>query len=443
MTYEETLSYLYNRLPMFQRIGAAAYKADLTNTVTMMSQLGDPQNGLQCVHIAGTNGKGSVSAMLASILQESGLRTGLYTSPHLTDFRERIRINGKMIGKGQVIDFVKEHRKLFETMDLSFFEWTVGLAFDHFRREKVDIAVIETGMGGRLDSTNVVTPEVSVITNIGMDHTQFLGDTISKIAAEKAGIIKQGVPVIIGRHQAEADEIYSEKADELACKLLFASDHYKVTKDIPGHDKLMSVTILKDGNVFIKNLSTELSGDYQLENICTAMAVAEELILKGMDISSRSITKGIANVQTNTGLSGRWQKLSNTPTVICDVAHNADGIRHVIRQLEQTPRNKLIVVLGMSSDKDHGEILAMFPDDASYHFARTSVPRSADPEKLKQIAASQGKHSVSHASVALALHAAASQAGADDLIFIGGSFFAVADALMVYKDRDKDSTTAG
>lgn len=433
MTYEETLSYLYSRLPMFQRIGAAAYKSDLTNTVNMLTQLGDPQNRLRCVHIAGTNGKGSVAAMLASIMQDSGLRTGLYTSPHLTDFRERIRINGEMISKEKVMDFVQQHKSLFDEMDLSFFEWTVGLAFHFFKSEKVDIAVIETGMGGRLDSTNLVTPDVSVITNIGMDHTQFLGDTISKIAAEKAGIIKRGVPLIIGRHQAEADNIFANKASELNCRIVFASDHYEARNNGTDPHNGMNVTILKDGNVLIKDLPTELAGDYQLENICTAVAVAEELVLQGWEIVSANIADGIRKVRTNTGFSGRWHKVDTNPTVICDVAHNSDGIRHVIRQLEKTPKNKLIAVLGMSSDKDHEEILSLFPENGLYHFARTSVPRSADPAVLKAIATAQGKRSESHDSIKQALKAAYDQAEADDLIFIGGSFFAVADALAVLK----------
>jgi dihydrofolate synthase/folylpolyglutamate synthase len=420
---------------MFQRIGAAAYKADLTNTVKMMSALGDPQNELRCIHIAGTNGKGSVAAMLSSILQEAGLKTGLCTSPHLTDFRERVRINGEMIGKEQVMNFVRSHKDLFDEMDLSFFEWTVGLAFDHFRKEKVDIAVIETGMGGRLDSTNVVTPDVSVITNIGMDHTQFLGDTISKIAGEKAGIIKQGIPVVIGRHQAEADKVFIKRAEETGSRIVFAGDHYKVIQKASYPEDTNMMKVLKDGEVTFDELYTPLTGSHQQENIETVLTVIDELENRGMKIHKEHVRDGISKVLANTGFAGRWEVVSTRPALIFDVGHNRDGLQHVVRQIRRTPHEKLILVLGMSSDKDHEDILKMFPADATYHFARTSVPRSADPELLRSIAASQGKAAFSHGSVADALITAQKQASEEDLIFLGGSFFAVADAMKFLEGR--------
>jgi len=405
MSYADTLAYLYARLPMYQRIGAAAYKADLSNTHALMEALGHPESGLKCVHIAGTNGKGSTSSLIASALQEAGYKVGLHTSPHLKDFRERFRINGVMVSEEVVTRFVEEHRATFEPIEPSFFEWGVAFALWWFREQQVDIAVLETGMGGRLDSTNVVTPEVSVITNIGWDHQQFLGDTLEKIAAEKAGIIKPGIPVVIGEAQGEVAEVFKRKASESASPITFVDQR----------------SVLR--------VTSALQGEHQVRNTRTALAAIDVLRERGWRIPEAAVSSGFANVHANTGLRGRWEVIGHAPLTIADVAHNVDGIRMVNAMLARTPHDQLRIVLGMVNDKDIDAVLALLPKKADYHFCKADIPRGMDAEVLRQKAEHHGLSGTSHGSVAGSLKAARLSAGEQDLVLITGSVFVVAEAL--------------
>jgi len=406
MSYTETLSYLFQQLPMYQRIGQAAYKADLDGTNKLMKLLDHPQRGLKCVHVAGTNGKGSVSHLLCSVLQEAGFKTGLYTSPHLVDFRERIRINGQMIPEADVIKFVAQYKDSCEEMGLSFFEWTVGLAFDHFRSYEVDVAVIEVGMGGRLDSTNVVQPELSVITNIGMDHTQFLGDTLDKIAKEKAGIIKRGKPVVIGRSQRETEGVFRGIALQLDSAIAFADQQFPL--DVP---------------------ESALTGTYQTENFQTVLIAIAELKRLGWNITKYQIEAGFKNVMTNTGLRGRWETIQEEPRVICDVGHNTEGIKHVVQQLSKERKGRLHLILGFVTDKDAKELLSLFPKDAEYLLTAPSIPRALSITDLSEMATEMGiKHDLFH-QVRDAYSAALKSTDPGDTIFVGGSTFVVADLL--------------
>ncbi|NQV03343.1 MAG: bifunctional folylpolyglutamate synthase/dihydrofolate synthase [Bacteroidia bacterium] len=414
MRYRETLLWLYSHLPMYQRIGAAAYKANLDNTIALCNLLGNPQNYFDSIHVAGTNGKGSVSHMLASICQEHGLKTGLYTSPHLKDFRERIRVNGRMIPKRKVTGFIKKYEEEFEQIQPSFFEMTVGLAFDYFREEEVDIAIVEVGMGGRLDSTNILTPLVSVITNISYDHKQFLGGTLEKIAIEKAGIIKPGIPVVIGETQEELEEIFRKQANKAHSSILFADQTQANRKKIR-----------------ISNFEFRISlqGVYQQKNIRTSCAVTSLLNQKGLNISEQEIHDGILKVTENTGLQGRWQILNRTPLTICDIGHNEAGIREVVEQLNQTPHKHLHIVFGQVNDKEIETILALLPKEATYYFCKANIPRGLDADELKIQAESAGLTGKSYGSVRIALADARKEADPGDLIFIGGSTFVVAEAL--------------
>lgn len=405
MTYAETLTYLYAQLPMFHRIGKAAYKADLDNTHALMDALGHPEQGLKCVHIAGTNGKGSTSHMLASVLQEAGLRTGLYTSPHLKDFRERIRINGAMIPQEAVTAFVETHRATFEPIQPSFFEWTVGLAFAHFRREQVDIAVIETGLGGRLDSTNVVTPEVSVITNIGWDHADLLGSTLEAIAGEKAGIIKSDVPVIIGEAEGAIADVFRRKAAAEGAPTTFVDQ----ATELP--------------------YTLDLAGPHQERNARTVLAAIGELRSKGWTIAEDHISRGLAHTCGNTGFMGRWQVLSHDPLTIVDVGHNVDGIRVVKEMLRRTPHEGLHIVYGTVADKDISAALAELPRSATYYFCKADIPRALDAEALKQLARAAGLLGEAHLSVTAALQAAQAAARPGDLVLVTGSVFVVAEVV--------------
>ena len=404
MTYKQTLDWLFAQLPMYQRIGGANYKIDLDKTHALMNLLGHPENGFKSIHVAGTNGKGSVSHMLASTLQENGLKVGLYTSPHLKDFRERIKINGELISEKKVIDFVDQHKDTFTQLQLSFFEMTVGMAFDYFAKEKVDIAVIEVGMGGRLDSTNVIKPLVSVITNIGLDHTAFLGDSLEKIAGEKAGIIKRDIPVVVGKSQNETQSVFRAVAKEVNAPLIFA-DHRP-------HCALKS----------------DLKGSYQKENIQTAF-VALQLLPHHLKPDALTIKAGFSNTISNTGLRGRWEILQTEPLVIADTGHNEDGIRAVLSQLAETPHEELHMVWGMVNDKDVAKVLAMLPVKAHYYFCQPSIPRALPVDVLFQAATTAGLAGKSYPTVAEAKRAALANAKADDLVFIGGSTFVVADAL--------------
>ncbi|MCB0402518.1 MAG: bifunctional folylpolyglutamate synthase/dihydrofolate synthase [Flavobacteriales bacterium] len=404
MDYSQTLEYLFKQLPMYQRVGQAAYKTDLTNTLQLCEILEHPETGFRSIHVAGTNGKGSTSHMLASVLQQAGYRVGLYTSPHLKDFRERIKINGEMIPEDEVIRFVEQFRHEFEAIQLSFFEWTVGLAFHYFTREKVDIAVIETGMGGRLDSTNVVVPEVSVITNIGYDHTQFLGDTLEKIAGEKAGIIKPGVPVIIGEEQAETKAVFTSKAQAKGCSIQFASR-------------------LETG------YETDLKGFYQRSNIKTVVATLNQMKTLGWKIPDEAIRIGLTRVVANTGLMGRWQQIGTRPKIICDTGHNESGIRMIVDQLNQEDYQRLRMVFGAVNDKAIDQVLALLPLNADYYFCKADLPRALDAGELQKQAAGFQLSGRVYPSVKAAFEAAREESSEDDLIFVGGSTFVVAEVL--------------
>lgn len=405
MNYEKTLDYLFTLLPMYQRVGKAAYKVDLSNTILLCKLLGNPENKFKSVHIAGTNGKGSTSHMIASVLQEAGYKVGLYTSPHLKDFRERIKINGKMITEGEVINFVTEHKSKFEEISLSFFEWTVGLAFNYFSKQKVDIAVVETGLGGRLDSTNVINPEVSVITNIGIDHTQFLGDTIELIAKEKAGIIKLKIPVVIGESREETKFVFNHKAEEMNAPICYADS--------------------EDNQLY----QTDLKGNYQQKNLKTSVATIQILKEKGWKISEENIKSGLLSVVKNTELLGRWQILGESPLVICDTGHNKEGIEEIVNQLEKTKYNTLHIVFGAVNDKSIDTVLDLLPKKAQYYFCQANIPRALDVNVLFELAQKKGLRGRKYKSVKEALYSAKENVLENDLIFIGGSTFVVAEVL--------------
>jgi dihydrofolate synthase/folylpolyglutamate synthase len=430
MTYQQTLDYLFEQLPMFHRIGAAAYKADLNNTLAICKMLNHPETVLsgKSIHIAGTNGKGSSSHMLAAILQTAGYKTGLYTSPHLKDFRERIRINGNMIEENVVTEFVEQYRDEFENIKPSFFEWTVGLAFNYFTENKIDIAVIETGLGGRLDSTNVITPLLSVITNIGWDHTQLLGNTLEKIAAEKAGIIKQGIPVVIGEKQDGVEKVFRDKATEVQSKLFFADEELRAEM-INRDNNFLSLNIFQNNEIIFKNLQLDLHGNYQLKNILSVIKSVLQLQTVGFTISDEHIYHALKNVKDLTGLMGRWQTLSHKPLTICDVAHNKNGIEYVVEQIRETLYDRLHVVLGVVSDKDVSGILELLPEDADYYFCKANIPRAMDANELKIKAKMFSLNGNCFSSVREALHAAQLHAKENDLVFIGGSTFVVAEVL--------------
>jgi len=406
MTYPETLDYLFSQLPMYQRVGQAAYKADLKSTLELCALLGHPENQFPSIHLAGTNGKGSTAHMLASIFQEAGYKTGLYTSPHLRDFRERIRINGQMISKESVATFVDAYRNDFESIGLSFFEWTVGLAFHVFAQEKVDIAIVETGMGGRLDSTNVVTPLLSIITNIGHDHQQFLGDTLGAIAGEKAGIIKKGIPVIIGERHPETQPVFEAMASAQAAPLHFAED-IETTPEV----------------------ALPLLGVYQKKNLRTVFKSLEVLQESDFMLPFEAVIKGLENVVLNTGLLGRWQQLATRPLTICDTAHNLEGLTEVMQQLLATPHQQLHIVLGLVNDKTPSTILQLFPKQAHYYFCQAQIPRAMESAELQKHASEVGLLGELHSSVREALNAAQDKATNDDIIFVGGSTFVVAEVV--------------
>ncbi len=396
---------MFAQLPMYQRQGASAYKIDLTNTVKLASYLDNPESRFKSIHVAGTNGKGSTSHMLASILQESGYKVGLYTSPHLKDFRERIRINGEVISEAYVVNFIRSHKQYFEVNQLSFFEMTVGLAFRYFADSQVDVVLVEVGLGGRLDSTNIITPAISVITNIGLDHTQFLGNTLPEIASEKAGIIKKNVPVVIGRTTVETKKVFRDKALSLQSDIFFASDYL--------------------GNVF----DTDLKGDYQKENVKTVLQTISVLQERGWDICEQDVRNGLSKVVNNTGLLGRWQILQDSPKVICDTAHNEDGLQLVMEQLSSESYDKLHIVLGVVNDKDLKGILPLFPIHATYYFAKPEIVRGLDEEILKKEALKFNLKGESYTSVKSAYKTALQLASEDDLVYVGGSTFVVAEII--------------
>lgn len=428
MTYQQTLDYLFARLPMYQRVGAAAYRADLNNTIKIIEVLGKPHQKLKCVHVAGTNGKGSCSHMIAAILQQAGYKTGLYTSPHLIDFRERIKINGKMIPKNYIVDFVEKYKESFEIIQPSFFEWTVGLAFDYFAKEEVDVAVIEVGLGGRLDSTNIITPKVSLITNISFDHMNLLGDTIEKISAEKAGIIKPKVPVVVSQYQSENAPLFSQLAKDGKSPIEFADKIYKVTSAQLNSD-LLSVTVLNRRNNTETTYDLDLTGFYQTKNLLGVLTTIDHLVKCGYIIEADHIKKALQKVCQLTGLSGRWHKLSDKPLIIADTGHNEEGIKQVIDNLKSLSFNKLHFVFGSVNDKDVTKILTLLPKDATYYFVRSSVPRSLDEKELLEKAGKMKLNGKSYSTVKDGIAAAKKAYKKNDLIFVGGSTFVVGDAL--------------
>lgn len=429
MTYQESLDFLYQALPMFQRVGAPAFKKDLSNTLMLCDRLGNPQQALRSIHIAGTNGKGSTSHALASVLQTAGYKTGLYTSPHLKSFRERIKINGQEIPEAEVCRFVEAHRAFLEELKPSFFEMTVAMALDYFVREAVDYAVIETGMGGRFDSTNVVTPLLSVITNIGMDHMQFLGDSLEKIAGEKAGIIKQGVPVVIGQTQSETVAVFRQTAAQKNASIVFADQHMEVVPKgiVAGQLPLRAVFEIRPVGGKTWDLPMDLLGDYQARNLPAILLALDSLKSMGLRIREEAIRDGLANTQASTGLKGRWQILGKNPTIICDTGHNIDGFRVILDQLLNLSYRQLTLVLGMVRDKDVDEILALLPKDATHIFCQADQPRSLPADVLQQKALAYGLSGRVISDVNEALEFAKKNAVADDLIFVGGSTFVVAE----------------
>lgn len=426
MNYEQTLYYLYNRLPMFHRIGKAAYKADLHNTLSLCAHLGNPERQFRSIHIAGTNGKGSTSHLLAAILQAAGYRTGLYTSPHLKSFTERIRINGTDIPQEEVVKFVEENKSFIEALQPSFFEMTVGLAFDYFARQQVDIAVIEVGLGGRLDSTNVITPLLSLITNISFDHQDILGDTLQKIASEKAGIIKPHVPVVISEIQPEVVAVFEEKALQAKAPLYFAPQTYQVKSHIDTATG-MEVEVWKEEDLYLENLFCPLTGDYQLKNIAGVLKAVDLLNQKGFDLDEASVRKGIGEVTSLTGLKGRWQILGKQPLIVCDTGHNEAGIKHVVDQINRQTFDTLYCVIGMVNDKDISHILPLFPKNAYYYFCQAQIPRAMKAEALKAEAAKYGLQGEAVPNVKEAFRAARQRATPEDMVFIGGSTFVVAE----------------
>ena len=428
MTYQETLEWMFNKLPMYQRIGAAAYKADLNNTIQLLDLLDNPHHSFKSVHVAGTNGKGSVSHTLASVFQEAGYKTGLYTSPHLRDFRERIRINGEMIPEENVVQFIDTYKDKFEAMELSFFEMTVGMAFDYFRKEKVDIAIVEVGMGGRLDSTNLITPELSIITNIDFDHTKFLGDTRAKIAYEKAGIIKPGIPVVIGETHPETEQVFIDKAKECGSPIYFADQIFDCDKIYFESFTEQKFDVWKNSELYMEALEIPLMGNYQQKNLTTVMC-AIDLLRNKFNLSDDDIRDGIGKVIRNTHLMGRWQILCKDPLTIADTGHNVAGITEVVRQLAEMHYGKLHFVLGMVNDKDVDSVLQLLPRGAEYYFCKADIPRGLDANILAEKAFDMGLRGQVFESVSHAYRSAVNNARFGDVVFIGGSNFTVAEVV--------------
>ncbi|MCG8754837.1 bifunctional folylpolyglutamate synthase/dihydrofolate synthase [Tenacibaculum finnmarkense] len=402
MTYQQTLDWMFAQLPMYQKEGKTAFKKDLTNSIALSNELGNPEKKFKTIHVGGTNGKGSTSHLIASVLQEAGYKVGLYTSPHLKNFTERIRINGQEIEQESIIDFISQNKQFLEAQKLSFFEMTVGMAFDYFAKQKVDIAIIEVGLGGRLDSTNIITPEVAVITNIGLDHTQFLGETLPEIAYEKAGIIKNNISVVVGERQKEVEKVFIDKANECNAEIVFASDQDYSYK-------------------------TDLLGDYQSKNVKTAVKAIRQL--KDFVVSEQNIKNGLLKVVENTNLKGRWQILQQYPKVICDTAHNKEGLIYTLAQLKNEQYKNLHIVLGVVSDKDLAAILPMFPQNARYYFCKPNIIRGLSEKKLKDTAEVFNLTGDLFGSVNEAFESAKTQASSEDCIYIGGSTFVVAEIL--------------
>jgi len=427
--YEKVLSYLFNQLPVFQRVGSQAYKADLNRTIALDKHFGHPHKAYKTIHVAGTNGKGSVSHLLASILQESGFKTGLYTSPHLKDFRERIKVNGIPVPKEYVIRFTEDNAALFEKLKPSFFEMTVAMAFAFFLYSNVDFAVIETGLGGRLDSTNIILPEVSVITNIGHDHSEFLGSDLKIVAGEKAGIIKSGIPVVIGETQGEISTVFEEVAGKNNSSLVFADKNYRVEYAMLTLDNKQSLKLSKQGVFRFSEVQTGLMGLYQAKNICTTLQTIEILRRRGLDIADYPVQIGIEKVIENTGLYGRWQVLGEDPLVVCDTAHNKEGLEEVVKQIKNTAFKTLHFVLGVVKEKQLDLILDLLPKEAVYYFVKANIPRALDAETLAKEAGKKGLEGTVFPDVITAFAEARKKANPHDMVFVGGSTFVVAEIL--------------
>ena len=424
MTYEETIEYLYNSVPMFQKVGAVAYKEGLYNTIMLDEHFGRPHTNYKTLHIAGTNGKGSCSHTIAAILQASGYKVGLYTSPHLKDFRERIRVNGESIGKDYVVDFVENERCFFEPLQPSFFELTTALAFKYFAECNVDIAVVEVGLGGRLDCTNIITPILSIITNISFDHTQFLGDTLDKIAKEKAGIIKNGIPIIIGESVKETRPVFIEKAAECGSLITFAEESNEVIKAEPNNDGGITYDTKSFGT-----FNGELGGIYQVKNTATVLCAANVLKTLGIRINDDDVHKGFANVSESTGLLGRWQKVKVKPTVVCDTGHNVGGWMYLSRQLKAQQCKKMRIVFGMVDDKDITTVMSLLPKDAIFYFTKADNKRAISEKEVMRIGTQLQLNAQCYPDVKSAYDNALKDADKDDFIFVGGSSYIVADFL--------------
>lgn len=429
MNYQQTLEYLFSYLPMFQRIGAAAYKADIYNTIELMKALGNPEQKFKSIHIAGTNGKGSSSHLIASILREKGLKVGLHTSPHLKDFRERIKIDNQMCSEEFVIDFVERNKELIERIKPSFFETAVAMAFTYFAQEKVDVAIIEVGMGGRLDSTNVINPLECLITNISMDHVQFLGDSLEKIAVEKAGIIKENTPVVISQTQNETRKVFENTAKEKNSPIIFADD-YLSTSNVNYDLGKLTMNIIQDNKERFIKLQSLLSGYYQEKNILGVIALIDTLNKHhNFQISEKNIVKGIENIADNFPILGRWQILCKNPLTICDTGHNEDGLKYVTEQIKNTPHEKLRFVLAMVNDKDVDKVLSMLDKNAEYYLSQAKIPRALPVETLAQKAKSNGLSFSTFETIQQALEKAQQDARENDLVFVGGSTFTVAEVV--------------
>ncbi|TVP47600.1 MAG: bifunctional folylpolyglutamate synthase/dihydrofolate synthase [Mongoliibacter sp.] len=425
MTYKETLDYLFNALPMFQRVGASAFKKDLSNTIKLCSHLGNPQDKFQSVHVAGTNGKGSTSHAICAVLMKAGYKVGLYTSPHLKSFTERIKVNGQEIPEAEVVHFVAQNQEFIEELHPSFFEMTVGMAFWYFAKTRVDIAVVEVGMGGRLDSTNIIQPKVSVITNISMDHMQYLGNTLKEIAGEKAGIIKQNTPVVISQKQEEIEDVFLEIAHSKNAAIFFADQEFEVNSSTISDNSLRSYTIRK--GAFSYSLYLDLLGVYQIKNLPGILKSIDVLRSLGYNINDTHIKSGLMQIVNLTGLKGRWQVLSRSPLMVCDTGHNEDGMKMLVEQIRNTPHDKLFFILGMVNDKDLSKVLALLPQHAYYFFCQANIPRALGVDLLSEMAVAAGLEGEVEKDVNKAIEKAMKKAGPKDMIFIGGSTFVVAE----------------
>lgn len=432
MTYAETLNYLYAQLPMFHRVGPAAFKKDLTNTLALTRHLGDPHTRFPSIHVGGTNGKGSVSHILAAVCQAAGLKTGLYISPHYRDFRERIKIDGNYIPRKAVVEFVATNRHKIEEIQPSFFELCVAMAFDHFARERVDVAIVEVGLGGRLDSTNVITPELSVITNISYDHMNMLGDTLTLIAGEKAGIIKPGVPVVIGETHPESAPVFLEKARSTGSEIVFADQHIAASplREVIQHRSIRTIYhVARDGKTWMNDLELEAGGPFQEKNLATALQAWEKMKTVFPEIDENALISGLKNLKQLTRFMGRWEVIGNNPTVLCDSAHNEAGIKMAFDRINSWPHRKLHIVTGFVNDKPADKVLSLFPKNASCYFAKANIPRGLDAQELVQQAASAGLTGRAYSSVKNALKAAVRKADPDDLVVVIGSIFVVAEVI--------------